>query len=160
MPFSSIAHEPMRRSKRHFKKRFSYGHFILQVAIVMKKNKLTSFEDILLKKRKTIQASVEQLRESTQSKEEDTLIAQRFDTDIADQGSDSMDREKSFLFISRELQYLSRIEEALKRIKHGTYGICTRCGNEIPEERLEAVPTAHTCVKCKTVHAEGSSVNE
>ena len=131
----------------------------MQVLIDMNKSKLTYFEEILLKKRKAIQASVEQLRESTQNKEEDAQIAQRFDTDIADQGSDSMDREKSFLFISRELQYLSRIEEALKRIKLGTYGICTSCGNEIPEERLEAVPTAHTCVKCKTVRTEGPSVN-
>ena len=125
----------------------------------MKKEKIAYFEEMLLKKRKTIQASLEHLRESTQNKEEDERIAQRFDSDIADQGSDSMDREKSFLFISRELQYLAHIEEALKRIKQGSYGICTNCGNEIPEERLEAVPTAHTCVKCKTVRTEGSSVN-
>jgi DnaK suppressor protein len=125
----------------------------------MKKKRLLYFEEILMKKRKTIQASIEHLRETTQNKEEDAQVAQIYDSDIAEQGSDSMDREKSFMFISRELQYLSHIEEALKRIKAGTYGICTRCGQEIPEERLEAVPTAHTCVTCKTVRTNGSVVN-
>ena len=123
----------------------------------MKKQKLLYFEEMLLKKRRAIQSSVEQLRETTQNKEEDAQIAHRYDSDITEQGSDSMDREKSFLFISRELQYLSHIEDALKRIKQGTYGICTRCGKEIPEERLEAVPTAHACVSCKMVRPISSS---
>jgi RNA polymerase-binding protein DksA len=125
----------------------------------MKKEKLVYFEQLLLKKRKAIQASVEQLRETTQNKEEDAPTAQRFDPDTVEQGSDSMDREKSFLFISREFQYLSKIDQALASIKKGTYGICSKCGNEIPEERLEAVPTAHSCVECKTLRLDHKTVD-
>jgi RNA polymerase-binding transcription factor DksA len=40
------------------------------------------------------------------------------------------------------------IEAALKRIAEGNYGICSRCGRDIPEKRLEALPTATTCVVC------------
>jgi len=37
----------------------------------------------------------------------------------------------------------------LERIKEGTYGICVRCGKEISEERLEAIPTASLCLSCQ-----------
>ncbi len=45
---------------------------------------------------------------------------------------------------------LRDVEKALKRIEDGTYGICKYCGNPIPEKRLEARPTASSCVACKT----------
>jgi DnaK suppressor protein len=40
------------------------------------------------------------------------------------------------------------IDAALKRIENGSYGICAKCGTEIPEARLKALPYATTCVKC------------
>ncbi|NCW86990.1 MAG: hypothetical protein EBV69_13255, partial [Oxalobacteraceae bacterium] len=41
------------------------------------------------------------------------------------------------------------IDAALGRIAAGTYGICVKCGEAIAPKRLEAVPTATTCVACK-----------
>ena len=41
-----------------------------------------------------------------------------------------------------------KIDNALLRIKSGDFGICTKCGNEIPEQRLEAVPYAEYCIPC------------
>ena len=64
-------------------------------------------------------------------------------------GSSSMEREKAFMFASRDGVYLDQIEKALKRIEDGTFGLCRVCGCEIPVARLEAVPTAKTCVPCK-----------
>jgi len=43
----------------------------------------------------------------------------------------------------------AEIVAALGRIEEGTYGRCVRCGNEIPAERLEAMPRAPLCVTCK-----------
>lgn len=43
---------------------------------------------------------------------------------------------------------LAEIEAALARLTSGTYGTCERCGRPIPEARLEARPTARTCVTC------------
>ena len=40
------------------------------------------------------------------------------------------------------------IDAALTRIENGDYGICAKCGEEIPVERLKALPYATTCVKC------------
>ncbi|MBI9095948.1 MAG: TraR/DksA C4-type zinc finger protein [Sphaerochaeta sp.] len=43
---------------------------------------------------------------------------------------------------------LVRLENALKRLDEGTYGICIRCGEDIPLGRLEHVPEALMCVSC------------
>jgi DnaK suppressor protein len=43
---------------------------------------------------------------------------------------------------------LEALDEAAARLAAGTYGTCTRCGNPIAPERLEALPTATRCIKC------------
>jgi RNA polymerase-binding protein DksA len=68
---------------------------------------------------------------------------------MADQGTDSQEREKAFLFASRESQYLERLNLALRRIDEGTFGICVKCGKPIDKARLEAVPIATMCFECK-----------
>ena len=64
-----------------------------------------------------------------------------------------MEREKAFLFISREEKYIKQIEAALERVENGTYGICRVTGKEIERERLEAVPTTTISYQAK-VNAE------
>ena len=49
--------------------------------------------------------------------------------------------------VSNEVRLLSDVQEALKRIASGTYGVCTMCGQPIPEKRLEALPWAALCLK-------------
>jgi DnaK suppressor protein len=44
--------------------------------------------------------------------------------------------------------HLAEIDEALARVTDGTYGVCVRCGRPIPAGRLEARPSARTCVAC------------
>jgi DnaK suppressor protein len=70
---------------------------------------------------------------------------------MADQGTDAMEREKSFLFASKEGRYLYRIEEALRRLYSDPegFGICHSCNNPIPFERLDALPHARYCLNCK-----------
>ena len=64
-------------------------------------------------------------------------------------GSDAIEREKAFMFATRDGVYISQLEDALARIKDGTYGICRVCAKPIPLARLEAVPTTTLCVPCK-----------
>ena len=70
---------------------------------------------------------------------------------MADQGTDAMEREKSFLFASKEGRYLYRIEEALRRLygESEKFGICHSCHSEIPFDRLDALPHARYCLDCK-----------
>lgn len=42
----------------------------------------------------------------------------------------------------------NQIRAALRRIEDGTYGVCVKCGDQIPRARLDAVPHTPTCIKC------------
>ena len=46
------------------------------------------------------------------------------------------------------LDEAKQIQEALKRVDAGTYGVCLRCGQSVGVKRLEAVPHAATCIDC------------
>jgi RNA polymerase-binding transcription factor DksA len=52
--------------------------------------------------------------------------------------------------IVRELRVsLVDVERALRKVEHGTYGVCERCGEPIADDRLEAIPEARLCIRCK-----------
>ncbi len=70
---------------------------------------------------------------------------------MADQGTDAMEREKQFLFASQEGRYLWHVNEALRRLYQSpkTFGQCHDCGEAIGLDRLDALPHARLCIKCK-----------
>ncbi|MBU1662618.1 MAG: TraR/DksA C4-type zinc finger protein, partial [Chloroflexi bacterium] len=59
------------------------------------------------------------------------------------------ERQRKQLFVTRSKRLLHEIDAALQRIEDGVYGICTKCGQAICFERLEAIPTAALCIKCQ-----------
>lgn len=71
--------------------------------------------------------------------------------DEADVAADAIDRTLLTSLGSQEAIRLQQIENALERIATGKYGYCLKCGKEIPEERLRAIPYAFMCVQCATV---------
>ena len=71
------------------------------------------------------------------------------DQHLADHASEMVDREVDVSLEENAEQIVYEIDRAVARIDAGTYGRCERCGQEIPEERLEAVPYATLCVTCK-----------
>jgi DnaK suppressor protein len=76
---------------------------------------------------------------------------------MADQGTDAMEREKAFLFASKEGRQLLWIDEALRRLygDAATFGRCESCGKDIHWERLEAIPHTRLCVGCKSAEENG-----
>ena len=68
----------------------------------------------------------------------------------ADAGSDAYDRDFALWLLSQEQDALYEIEEALKRIELGTYGICEMSGKPIAHARLEAIPFARYTVECQS----------
>lgn len=70
---------------------------------------------------------------------------------MADQGTDTMEREKQFLFASQEGRYLWHVNQALRRLyaDPDTFGKCHQCGTEIGFDRLDALPHARLCISCK-----------
>lgn len=71
---------------------------------------------------------------------------------MADLGSESMEREKSFLLASAEGDRLYAIDSALRRLydRPEKFGVCSECGTEIAYERLLLVPESERCVRCQT----------
>jgi len=70
--------------------------------------------------------------------------------DIYDIASNERERELSLTFGDRDREKLSEIEDALERIKVGSYGACEECGEPIAEKRLKALPFTRVCVECQS----------
>lgn len=66
-----------------------------------------------------------------------------------DAGSDAYDRDFALSVLAKEQDALYEIEQALRRIERGVYGICELSGDRIPHARLEAIPFARLTVECQ-----------
>jgi DnaK suppressor protein len=66
-----------------------------------------------------------------------------------DAGSDAYDRDFALSVLAKEQDALYEIEQALRRIDRGAYGICEMSGKSIPQARLEAIPFARLTVECQ-----------
>lgn len=115
----------------------------------MDAEKLKYYKELLLSKRKEVLERIAHLREIALESPSETGNNSGYSYHMADQGTDAMEREKAFLFLSREEKFLQQIDRSLNSIDLGEYGVCRVCGKEIDHARLEAVPTTRICVPCK-----------
>src|SRR3989337_1474789 len=118
----------------------------------MDRTQLEHIERRLLRERERILRSLGRFSEQAKlTRESADADLSSYSFHMADQGTDAMEREKSFLFASKEGRYLYRIEEALRRLYKApeAFGICHGCKKEIPFQRLEALPHARYCLDCK-----------
>ena len=76
--------------------------------------------------------------------------ASAFGMHQADAGSDAYDRDFALSLLSQEQDALYEIDQALKRVELGTYGVCEMSGKPIPHARLEAIPFARFTVECQS----------
>jgi len=111
---------------------------------------LQMMKSSLLAERERLAADLDVLEESTATTPKDSSgDLSSYSSHMADQGSDSMEREKAFLFASVKRARLAEIDAALARIEAGSFGVCESCGKSIPLKRLERMPGASLCVECK-----------
>lgn len=125
------------------------------------KEDLENFRQIILTKRDEILEQLQNLKEQMLDPTTGEYINENspYSLHMAEQGTDAMEREKTFLYAQRENKFLGYLEDALKRIDAGTYGICLECIDEpqhlcetcplIPKARLEAVPHSQLCLPMK-----------
>lgn len=125
------------------------------------KKELDHFKSIIIEKQNEIIEQLQNLRDQMLDPSTGEYINENspYSLHMAEQGTDAMEREKTFLYAQRETKFLSYLEEALKRIEEGTYGICSPCVEDpqylcptcplIPKERLEAVPHTQLCLPMK-----------
>jgi len=125
------------------------------------KKDLEHFRKIILEKRDEILEQLQNLKEQMMDPTTGEYINENspYSLHMAEQGTDAMEREKTFLYAQRENKFLGYLEDALKRIDLGTYGLCLECVDEpqhlcptcplIPKARLEAVPHSQLCMQIK-----------
>ena len=109
----------------------------------MDKKEKNKFEQALLERKQELTDS---LSESVQgSREVDPGIAQ----DIGDKAESSYTKEFLLSLSDTERKQLFLIDEALKRLKTGHFGVCEECGKNISKKRLNALPWAPLCIECR-----------
>lgn len=69
--------------------------------------------------------------------------------DAADQALESSTAEMELRIAEMRRTEINRIEDALRKISDGTYGVCEWCGRQIPDARLRLLPNATLCVRCQ-----------
>ena len=78
--------------------------------------------------------------------------------DIVDQASSYTDKSVEMKAINRQIKLISKIDQALTRIKNGTYGFCAETGEPIGLKRLMARPVAELCIAAQEKHEKEEKV--
>ncbi len=109
----------------------------------MQTSKLELFKQRLLEKRRALLSEVRERKATTMEAGSDGI------QDIADQASTAYTKEFLLSIGDAERRLLRQVDEALEKIAGGRYGLCEKCGEEIHEKRLEALPFAKYCISCQ-----------
>ena len=107
-------------------------------------------KDNLLQLRDAMVDSMAGVAQDTLRSRAEGSEASAFGMHQADAGSDAYDRDFALSLLSQEQDALYEIDQALKRIEVGTYGVCEMSGKSIPRARLEAIPFARFTVECQS----------
>lgn len=117
---------------------------------MLSQQQLDAFRSILLDEKADVEKRLkgnDQFGMNKGHAHESTGELSSYDNHPADEGTELFERGKDFALNEHEGNHLKNIEKALNAIENGTYGTCEVCGEEIPVERLEALPTTTYCKK-------------
>ena len=116
----------------------------------MNKKDLQRFKKLIEDERRRVVQRIGMIEEEIQGMAASQSGNQSYSNHMADIGSDAIEQEQAFLHASQGTDYLMALEDALRRIDKGTYGVCEECSEKIPPRRLEAFLAARLCVKCQS----------
>ena len=122
----------------------------------MDDKKIERFRTMLLEQ---LRQHSDQVRDSQQAALE-MVAADDGVKDSVDMSLHDVNQEIALRLGERESQIVADIDQALMRIDEGSYGTCARCGKEIPERRLEALPTARYDAECQAAIEANSGEDE
>ena len=109
----------------------------------------------LLEERRRIEHALGHLHDENSASVEAETDEETAGNHLGDVATATVDREVDSTLEENSNGLLAAIDGALGRIDDGTFGTCTRCGNAITEERLEAMPSATKCIECKRIEERG-----
>jgi RNA polymerase-binding protein DksA len=117
----------------------------------LNKKELEYFKKLILQRKEELLDELQHSLEDTlkKSPREAAGDVSGYAFHMADLATDTYDREFSLDLASNERQLLYEINEALKRLQEGNFGICEECKSSISKTRLKAIPYTRLCLKCQ-----------
>jgi DnaK suppressor protein len=108
--------------------------------------KLSKFDNY----KKILQKKADEVRRSMSAQKVAQLVSRQ--DHVGDEGDLSQQSHEEWIFLNRntlDVKLLREVEDALRRMEQGTYGICHECDEPISLKRLDAIPWAKYCVTCQ-----------
>ncbi|MDD5568421.1 MAG: TraR/DksA family transcriptional regulator [Candidatus Omnitrophota bacterium] len=115
------------------------------------KKELSAFKQIILKRKEEVNDEIKHISDDTLKKSQKDASGDisGYTYHMADVATDNYDREFSLGLASNDRKSLYELNDALKKVEDGTFGICEECKHLITKARLKALPHARLCVKCQ-----------
>lgn len=110
---------------------------------------LKEFEEIILAKLASAREELTTLKESLSKKNDSGTDFTASTSKLLEDGADTLERESQNQLAARQQKFIINLENALIRIKNGTYGVCVDTGKLIAKERLRAVPHTMQSIEAK-----------
>jgi len=137
-----IAHKPAKPSPPSGKTKYNDGE-------------LKEFETLINEKLDKARREFKILKETlNRNNDEGTDSTSGGNTKVLEDGAETAEKENLSQLAARQLKYITNLENALVRIKNGTYGICSVTGKLIPKERLIAVPHTTQSIEAKMMQTD------
>jgi len=137
-----IAHKPQKTNNHDDRTRYS-------------DEELKEFETLIMKKLDKAREEFRILKETlNRNNDAGTDATSGGNTKVLEDGAETAEKENLSQLAARQQKYIMNLENALVRIKNGTYGICTVTGKLIPKERLIAVPHTTQSIEAKMMQQD------
>ncbi|MBL0741862.1 TraR/DksA C4-type zinc finger protein [Chryseolinea sp. Jin1] len=118
-------------------------------------DELKEFEALINKKLDKARDEYRILKETlNRNNDEGTDATSGGNTKVLEDGAETAEKENLSQLAARQQKYITNLENALVRIKNGTYGICSVTGKLIPKERLIAVPHTTQSIEAKMMQQD------
>jgi RNA polymerase-binding transcription factor DksA len=118
-------------------------------------DELREFETLIVKKLDKAREEFRILKETlNRNNDAGTDATSGGNTKVLEDGAETAEKENLSQLAARQQKYIMNLENALVRIKNGTYGICTVTGKLIPKERLIAVPHTTQSIEAKMMQQD------
>ena len=112
---------------------------------------LKTYRKLLEEKREEFQHDLKVLADQATGRDRLSKQVAREDFDEAggDAATDAVERSQNLAVIENLRDLLENVNQALRKVEEGSYGVCEVCDKNIPKKRLEALPYATMCTECR-----------
>src|SRR6266545_3726643 len=111
--------------------------------------------------KKILQKKADEIRRSMSAQKVAQMMSRQ--DHVADEGDLSQQSHEEWIFLNRnslEMKLLREVQDALRRVEQGSYGVCHECEEPISAKRLDAIPWAKYCITCQEAVAQRTATGE